>query len=150
ELGDGHVASPYVFEPRQCPLPLVIERSDIDERRLIQPISPAAEIVRNRNDGTTSDEEHPLASGKETTIGLEPMRIDAHVVVGEHQQRRTRHPDAGVLPSTKPGYGLTRRPEPRVAAAPGLDQCRRLVRRAVVDDNDLEGNLALLCGESAQ
>jgi hypothetical protein len=82
-LWDAHVATPDVLESQQLPVVAVVQKPGIGERGLIQPIGPCAKIMRDRNDRSTSQQQRVLVSRKEPVIRVDPVRIHAHVIIGE-------------------------------------------------------------------
>src|SRR2546425_577322 len=146
--GNSHVASEYVLTLPQYPLLTVVEQPCIRQGRLVKPLGPFSEIVRHRNDGTAGQDQRILAPSKQVEIGRDPMRLNAHVIVGEQQQGSPGHPNTGIFASAEAKARLARRSEPRVQPAPRFEKGRSVVCGSVVDHDDLEGSIAILRGQT--
>src|SRR5207245_9500027 len=96
--GNSHVPAKYILRFPQHPFLTVVQQPRICQGRLIKPIGPATEIVRDRNDGTTGQYQRVHAPSKEVGLRLGAMRPNTHAIVGEQHQRDPGRPHAGNLP----------------------------------------------------
>src|SRR3989475_2087562 len=120
--GNSHVPAKYILRFPQPPFLTVVQQPRICQGRLIKPIGPATEIVRDRNDGTAGQYQRVHAPSKEVVIRLGPMRLNSHVIVGEQQQRGAGHPHTGILPSAEAKARLAGGSGPPGPAAPPLSK----------------------------